>query len=70
MTDIICSMEDCIHRSKRPMRKYKKRDGSECYKCTLDMVLVKEEGDAETYELLGRDLPCCARYEKGVGEND
>ena len=61
MTDVICTMDDCIHRSKRTMRKYKMRNGSKCYKCTLDIILVIDEA---TVELFNREFPCCARYKR------
>lgn len=64
MTDVICTMNDCIHRSKRTMRKYKMRNGSKCYKCTLDIILVIDEATVETEELFNREFPCCARYKR------
>ncbi len=64
MTDVICTMDDCVHRSKKAMRKYKMRDGSKCYKCTLDILLVIDKATAETEELFGKEFPCCVRYEK------
>ena len=67
MTDVICGMEECIHRSKKPMRKYKYNDGRKCYKCTLEIVQIKDKGCQETDELLDERLPCCNKYE--VKEN-
>ena len=64
MTDVICTMDDCVHRSKKAMRKYKMIDGSKCYKCTLDIILVIDEATTETEELFNREFPCCARYER------
>ena len=64
MTDVICTMDDCIHRSKRTMRKCKMRNGSKCYKCTLDIILVIDEETVETEELFNREFPCCARYKR------
>lgn len=64
MTDVICTMDDCIHRSKRPMRKYKMRNGSKCYKCTLDNILVINQTTTEIEELYSKEFPCCIRYEK------
>lgn len=68
MTDVICTMEDCIHRSKVPMRKFKMNNGKRCYKCTLEAIIIRDLGDSESYELLGTDLPCCNRYEERNSE--
>ena len=36
MTDLICSMA-CTHRTKRPLRKWRKKDGSPCCGRTPDV---------------------------------
>ncbi len=64
MTDVICDMEDCLYRSKRAMRKYKMRNGSKCYKCTLDNILIIDNATTETDELYDKEFPCCKMYEK------
>ena len=43
MTDIICNMEDCVYRSKKPMKKFIKKNGEKCYKCTLRFIQIRDE---------------------------
>lgn len=64
MTNVECNMEDCIHRSKVPMRKFIKNNGSKCYKCTLDLISIRNEAEQDAYDLLGKELPCCNKYER------
>lgn len=64
MTDVVCTMEDCIHRSKRAMRRFGFKDGKKCYKCTLEAVVIRNLADQEVYDVLGKELPCCNRYER------
>lgn len=64
MTDIICNMEDCVYRSKKPMKKFIKKNGEKCYKCTLRFIQIRDESELELYDLIGKELPCCDRYEK------
>ena len=46
MADLLCDM-DCIHRSRRPLRKWKSFDGSPCYGCTLNYVKISGGMDSE-----------------------
>lgn len=46
MADLICSMA-CKHRSKRPLRKWRKKDGSPCYGCTLKYVTISRAFDID-----------------------
>ena len=39
MADLICSMI-CKHRSKRPLRKWRNKDGSPCFGCSLKYVKI------------------------------
>ncbi len=64
MTDVICTMKDCIHRSKVPMRKFAMTNGEKCYKCTLKEIIIRDLLELELYELIDEDLPCCNRYER------
>lgn len=64
MTDVICTMKDCIHRSKVPMRKFAMTNGEKCYKCTLKEIVIRDLLELELYELIDEDLPCCNRYER------
>lgn len=66
MAKVICNMVHCKHRSKRPMRSYKKRSGEKCYGCMLDAVditrIFDPDGDAE--RLLGEtNMAYCLNYE-------
>lgn len=70
MTDVICVMKDCKHRSKRPMKKYKMENGDKCYKCTLEAIVISDSTfDSEVEELTDQRMPCCNRYES-VNKDD
>ena len=62
MTDVICTMDDCVHRSKKAMRKYKMIDGSKCYKCTLDIILVIDEVAVIENPIISRFLSEARKY--------
>ena len=64
MANVICDMENCIHRSNKSMRKYVMKNGEKCYKCALDLIVMRDEAELEIYELIGKSLPCCNRYEE------
>lgn len=64
MTNVVCTMEDCIHRSKRAMRRFQFKDGRKCYKCTLEFITIKDQGYDEVFEVAGKELPCCRCYQK------
>ena len=61
MANVICDMEDCIHRSNKPMRNYIKKNGKYCYKCTLAVINIQNES---TNELFDKKFPCCKNYQK------
>ena len=46
MADLICSMI-CKHRSKRPLRKWRNKDGSPCFGCSLKYVKISRVFDIE-----------------------
>ena len=65
MAKVICNM-DCKHRSNRPLRTYRSRDGKKCYGCTLDAISVTRifdiDGDIES--MISEDnMAHCADYE-------
>lgn len=65
MAKVICKME-CKHRSKRPMRSYKYRDGSKCYGCKLDVIDISRVFDPDGYaeQVLGEScMAHCIYYE-------
>ena len=71
MANLICDMTDCKHRSKRPLRKWRNKNGSRCYGGTLQYILIDlafdPDGDIEA--TVGRDnMAHCARYEPKISE--
>jgi len=75
MADLICSMA-CKHRSKRPLRKWKKKDGSPCYGCSLKYVNISRafDWDGDIYAVAGeKNMARCVFYEpldEPEGEED
>lgn len=70
MNTVICSMSDCVHRSSRPLRKWKYRNGEPCYSCKLDSIGISEihdpDGDCEA--TIGKEnMAHCADYEPKEG---
>lgn len=70
MAKVICSVPDCVHRSKRPMRKWRYNDGRPCYGCKLDTITVSRifdfDGDCE--KLVGKEnMAHCSNYEPMEG---
>ena len=65
MATVICKMNDCAHRSKRPLRKWKFQNGAVCYGCTLDSVVVSKifdpDGDIEATASI-ENMAHCAMY--------
>ena len=67
MTSLICNMENCIHRSKYPLRKWKRKyDDEKSDGCMRTYITISEiydpDGDAEG--LIGREnMAICAFYE-------
>ena len=68
MARVICNMTDCVHRSKRPLRKWKYNSGAKCYGCTLEAVSVNKvfdpDGDIEAVAGI-ENTACCGQYEPG-----
>ena len=75
MADLICSMA-CKHRSKRPLRKWRHKDGSLCYGCRLKCVHISRvfDPDGDIYAVAGEEnMAHCAFYEpleEPEGEED
>lgn len=70
MSTVICSMSDCVHRSSRPLRKWKYRDGRPCYGCKRKSIGIAEisdpDGDCEA--TIGKEnMAHCADYEPKEG---
>lgn len=71
MAKVICSMTDCVHRSKRPMRKWKYTNGAKCHGCTLDFVTVSRvfDTDGDIEALAGSEnMAHCDHYEGGADD--
>ncbi len=65
MAILICKIGDCIHRSKRPSRKYMNADGSPCYGCTRPYTAVIRafDPDGEIEAVAGKkNTAICAHY--------
>lgn len=75
MADLICSM-NCKHRSKRPLRKWRKKNGSPCYGCRLEYVKISRvfDLDGDIYAVAGEEnMAHCVFYEplnEPEGEED
>lgn len=70
MADLVCDM-DCIHKSKRPLRKWRNKDGSECYGCSLKHVAIDRisDPDGEVGNAVGEEsMACCTCYEPRAQE--
>lgn len=68
MAKVICNMTDCVHRSKRPMRKWRYKNGARCYGCTLETVSVGKvfDPDSAIEAVAGiENMTRCADYEPG-----
>lgn len=68
MAKVICNMTDCVHRSKRPLRKWRYKSGARCYGCTLETVSVSKvfdpDGDIEATAGI-ENTARCSCYEPG-----
>lgn len=75
MADLICSMI-CKHRSKRPLRKWRNKDGSPCFGCSLKYVKISRvfDMDGDICAVAGEgNMAHCAFYEpldEPEGEED
>lgn len=47
MAKAICSIRNCKHRSKKPLRAYKRRNGGECYGCELHAISINLKFDPD-----------------------
>lgn len=75
MANLICAMSDCKHRSKRPLKKWKHKDGSKCYSCLLRYTVITEvfDADGDIEAVAGREnIAHCINYEpeQAEGENN
>lgn len=63
MADLICNMNDCKYRSRRPLRKWRRNDNSPCYGCTRSFVVITRvfdpDGDIETVGGKENMTRCC-----------
>ena len=65
MAVVTCTM-NCIHRSKRPLRKWKRKSGEKCYGCTLEAITISRiyDPDKDVFNLVGEEkMARCANYE-------
>ena len=75
MADLICSMI-CKHSSKRPLRKWRNKDGSPCFGCSLKYVKISRvfDMDGDICAVAGEgNMAHCAFYEpldEPEGEED
>lgn len=53
MAIVICNMEKCKYLSKKPLRKWKFKDGGKCYGCTLEAISISR-------------IPCFDGWERDV----
>ena len=69
---VICNMKECIHRSKRPLRKWHMLDGSPCYSCNSDQIFINQpyDPDGEIYALTGEIFAKCNRFTPIEEESD
>lgn len=66
MAKVVCDMRDCTHRSRRPMRKWRYKDGRPCYGCKLETVGISPifDPDGECEAAFGREnMAHCSNYE-------
>ena len=66
MAQVICNVVDCKHRSKRKLKNYKKQNGSPCYGCKLEVILVSDifDPDGEIEAIAGKEnMMICNNYE-------
>lgn len=73
MATLICDMTDCKHRSKRPLKKRRNKNGSRCYGCTLQYIIIDRviDPDGDIEAKAGRDnMAHCASYEPKISEKE
>lgn len=66
MANVVCNMEDCKYKSKRPLRKWQHSDGSKCYGCTLETISISRiaDPDGDCATLIGElEMAQCRDYE-------
>lgn len=66
MSTIICDMINCKHRSKKPLQKWKSKDGKRCYGCSLDYVLINRifDSDGDICAVAGEEnMAHCQMYQ-------
>ena len=47
MAKVICNMGSCVHRSKRPLKKWRYQNGSPCYGCKLETIGITRISDPD-----------------------
>jgi len=60
-------MADCVHRSKRKLKKWVRKDGEPCYGCTLDVITIRRvyDPDGDIAIVSGEEnMATCAHYKK------
>ena len=65
MATVICDVQDCIHRSRRPLKKWKYSNGVPCYGCKLPTIRVSLIFDPDGYceTVIGRtNMAHCSDY--------
>lgn len=76
MAVLICNMNDCKHRSKRPLRSWKNKSGGKCNGCAREFVVVTKvfDPDGDIEAVAGKEsMAVCAFYEpmeKDIPDND
>lgn len=66
MTQIICNVSTCKHRSKRPLLSWKTKNGNRCYGCTLDCIVINRifDMDGDICAIAGEEnMAHCMGYE-------
>ncbi len=73
MAYVICDMDDCIHRSKRKLKNWIKKDGSNCYGCSLPVILISRilDSDGEVEAVVGKEnTAICNHYQPQPEESE
>lgn len=66
MATLLCYMGDCIHRSKRPSKKYMDSAGTPCYGCARPYAVVSRvfDPDGDIQAVAGKEnTAICMHYE-------
>ena len=66
MATVICTMTDCVHRSKRKLKRWQFKSGQPCYGCKLESITISEIFDPDRYveQIISKeDMARCCFYE-------